>query len=151
MRKTCCLVAVLLLAASLLPTQAQNSGDSQACQGSTIDNQGADVAKMSRAFLAKLQAAVHDGNKTKVASMVSYPLMVIQGSRRTRIKTKSEFLARYDTLFDAHVQSAIAKQSANCLFGNYQGAMIGNGEVWFSQQQEGSMKIITVNPTASSQ
>lgn len=151
MRKTCCLAGLLFVAGSLFPVQAQNASDPQACPGSTIDNQGADVAKMSRAFLAELQTAVHDGDKTKVASVISYPLMVIHGSRRTRIKTKTEFLAKYDTIFDANVQKAIAQQSAKCLFGNYQGAMIGNGEVWFSQQQDGSMKIITVNSTASSQ
>jgi hypothetical protein len=49
------------------------------------------------------------------------------------------------------VRQAIGQQSAKCLFGNYQGAMIGNGEVWFSQQQRGGMKIITVNPTAGPQ
>ncbi len=151
MTKTCWLAGILLLAGSLLPAQAQNASDTQACPGSTVDNQGADIAKMSRAFLAELQTAVHEGDKTKVASMISYPLMVIHGSRRTRIKTKSEFLARYDTIFDAHVQKAIAQQSAQCLFGNYQGAMIGDGELWFAQQPDGAMKIITVNPTAGSQ
>ena len=135
----------------MLWAQTQKPSDSPACPGTTVDNQGANVAKLSRAFLAQLQTAVHEGDKTKVASMASYPLLVIHGGRKTRIKTKAEFLAKYDTIFDAHVQKAIAQQSARCLFGNYQGAMIGDGELWFAQQQDGVMKIITVNSSAGSQ
>jgi hypothetical protein len=150
MRKICLAVGIVLVAGALLSAQAKNAAQSQACQGSTVDNQGADFAQKSRAFLAELQTAVHDGDKNKVASVISYPLLVIHGSHRTRIKTKAQFIAEFNTIFDPHVQKAIAQQSAQCLFGNYQGAMIGNGEVWFSQQPNGTMKIITVNPTASS-
>jgi hypothetical protein len=134
-----------------LPLHSQNTTDSQTCQGSTVDDQGAEVAQKSRAFLATLQAAAAKNDKSAVASMISYPVMVIHGARRTRIKTKAEFLAKYDTIFNSHVLQSIAQQSAKCLFGNYQGAMIGTGEVWFSEQQNGTMKIITVNPTAGSQ
>jgi hypothetical protein len=80
--------------------------------------------------------------------MISFPLLVIHGERRTSIRSKTQFLRQYDTIFDANVRQAIARQSARCLFGNYQGTMIGNGEVWFSQQANGAMKIITVNPGA---
>ena len=151
MRKTYGLIGILLIAGAWLSAQAQNVPDSQACEGSTADNQGADFAQKSRAFLAALQTAIHDGDKTKVASMVSYPVMVIHGGQKTRVKTKSQLIAEYGSIFDAHVLQAIAQQTAKCLFGNYQGAMIGNGEVWFSPQQDGAMKIITVNPTAGRQ
>ncbi len=142
--------ALLLSLAVALPASAQSSSDTQACQGSTVDLQGADVAKKSRAFLADLQSAVKSGNRNKVATMVSYPLLVIHGGRKTRIKTKAAFLSSYDTIFDEHVRKAVAQQTSKCLFGNYQGAMIGNGEVWFSEQANGTMKIISVNTGAGS-
>ncbi len=142
--------ALLLSFAVALPASGQSSSDTQACQGSTVDLQGADVAKKSRAFLAELQSAVKSDNKSRVAAMVSYPLLVIHGSRKTRIKTKAAFLSSYDTIFDEHVRKAVAQQTSKCLFGNYQGAMIGNGEVWFSEQANGTMKIISVNPGAGS-
>jgi hypothetical protein len=146
-----CLAGALLLALAIsLPASAQSSPDAQSCQGSTVDLQGADVAKKSRAFLAGLQQAVSSGNKIKVAAMVSYPLLVIRGSRKTYIKTKAAFLSSYGTIFDEHVRKAVAQQTSKCLFGNYQGAMIGNGEVWFSEQANGTMKIISVNPNAGS-
>jgi len=141
---------LLLLVWTLLPVQAQTAAETQPCPGSTVDLQGADVARKSRAFLAELQTAVKNGDRDKIASMISYPLLVIHGSRKARITSQAQFLSHYDTIFDAHVRQTIAQQSARCLFGNYQGAMIGNGEVWFSEQQNGSMKIITVNPAAGS-
>jgi hypothetical protein len=145
------LAVLVLLGGTLLAAQAQTAASSQPCPGSTVDLQGADVARRSRAFLSELQTAVSQGDKAQVAAMVSYPVLVIQGGRKTRIKTKAEFLSQYDAIFDAHVRQAIAHQSARCLFGNYQGAMIGDGEVWFSEQPNGTMKIVTVNLTAGSQ
>lgn len=145
------LVGLLLLVWTALPVRAQTTPDSQACQDSTVDLQGADFAQKSRTFLSGLQSAVKAEDKAKVAAMISYPVLVIHGSRRTHIKTKAEFLNQYDAIFDAQVRQAIAQQSAKCLFGNYQGAMIGDGEVWFREQQNGTMKIVTVNSTAGSQ
>jgi len=130
--------------------RAQTTPDSQACKGSTVDLQGADFAQKSRAFLSDLQDAVKSEDKAKVAAMISYPLLVIHGDRKTRVKTKVEFLNQYETIFDAHVRQAIAQQSAKCLFGNYQGAMIGDGEVWFRERPNGTMKIVTVNSSVVS-
>lgn len=140
----------LLLVWMAQPVRAQTTPDSQACKGSTVDQQGADFAQKSRAFLTELQNAVKAEDKAKVAAMIAYPLLVIHGDRKTRIKSKAEFLSQYATIFDAHVRQAIAQQSAKCLFGNYQGAMIGNGEVWFREQPDGTMKIVTVNSTTAS-
>jgi hypothetical protein len=145
------MVGLLLLVWTALPVRAQSTPDSEACKGSTVDLQGADFAQKSRTFLSELQNAVKAEDKAKVAAMISYPLLVIDGSRKTHIKTKAEFLNQYDAIFEAHVRQAIARQSAKCLFGNYQGAMIGDGEVWFREQQNGTMKIVTVNSTAGSQ
>jgi hypothetical protein len=146
---TALLASVLAVAQTQAPPQGTH--DPEDCKGSTVDEQGAKVAKASRAFLAELQTAVGSGDRNKVASMISYPFLVIQGIQRTKVKTKAEFLAQYDAIFDDHVRRAIAQQSAKCLFGNYQGTMIGTGEVWFSERPHGSMKIITVNSSAAAQ
>lgn len=145
------LVGMLLLFANATALHAQTAPAKQDCQGSTVDDQGAGVAAKSRTFLAELQAAVSKGDKAKVAGMISYPLLVIHSSSKTRIRTEEQFLSRYDSIFDAHVRQAIAQQSAKCLFGNYQGTMIGDGEVWYREQDSGGMKIVTVNTGAGSQ
>lgn len=145
------LVGVLLLIVHAPALHAQATPPKRDCQGSTVDSQGEDVARKSRAFLAELQAAVHKGDKAKVAGLISYPLLVIHGSNKTRVRTQAQFLNRYDSIFDAHVRQAIAQQSAECLFGNYQGTMIGDGEIWYREQESGAMKIITVNTSTSVQ
>jgi len=140
--------AVILIA---LPARAQSAQEAQGCQNSTADQLGQDVAKKTRAFLAELQADVAKGDKATVASMISYPLLVIRNSGKTRVRTEAQFLSQYDNIFDAHVRRAIANQSAKCLFGNYQGTMIGDGEVWYREQDNGPMKIITVNTSTGKQ
>jgi hypothetical protein len=57
-------------------------------------------------------------------------------------------LARYDDIFSDRIRTAILQQSSHCLFGNANGEMIGRGEVWFSEMQDGTVKIITVNGSA---
>ena len=139
-------VAVMLCGlVSLQPLHAQAE---QPCEGSTVDTQGAKTAKAARAFLTQLQTAVQANDKDKIAGMISYPLNVIHGDKRARIRDKQTFLARYDNIFDEHIRQTILKQSPRCLFGNANGEMIGNGEVWFSEMGDGTVKIITVNPSA---
>jgi len=150
MRRSILLASLLCGAANpLLFAQPANSAET--CDGSTVDTQGAETAKSARAFLAELQTAVKANDKDKIAGMISFPVNVILGGKRTRIREKSVFLAHYDTLMNAHVRQAILKQSAHCLFGNANGEMVGNGEVWFSELGDGSVKIITINPSAGSQ
>jgi hypothetical protein len=127
--------------------RAQSTSDEK-CDGSTVDLQGPKTAKAARAFLADVQAAVQANDKEKIAGMISYPLNFIHGGKRVRIRDKQTFLARYDTIFDEHIRTTILRQSSHCLFGNANGEMIGNGEVWFSEMGDGSVKIITVNPSA---
>jgi len=143
--------AGLLFLCASVALRAQTTPAKQDCPGSTVDLQGEEVARKSRTFLAELQAAVGKGEKAKVAGMISYPLLVIHSSSKARVRTETQFLSQYDSIFDAHVRQAIAQQSEKCLFGNYQGTMIGDGEVWYREQASGAMKIVTVNTSAGSQ
>jgi hypothetical protein len=140
--------ASLLLLCANVALRAQTTPAKRGCPGSTVDPQGEEVARKSRTFLAELQAAVSQGNKAQVAEMISYPLLVIHSSSKARVRTEAQFLTQYDSIFDAHVRQAIAQQTAKCLFGNYQGTMIGDGEVWYREQASGAMKIVTVNTSA---
>jgi hypothetical protein len=143
--------AGLLVLCANVALRAQTTPAKQDCPGSTVDLQGEETARKSRAFLAELQAAVSTGDKTTVAGMISYPLLVIYSSSKARVRTEAQFLSHYDSIFDAHVRKAIAQQTAKCLFGNYQGTMIGDGEVWYREQASGAMKIVTVNTSAGRQ
>lgn len=139
---------LISLTFTLFPVVARPASQGNGCQGSTVDILGPGVAKKYRAFLSDLKVAVGNGEKTKVASMISYPLLFIHGGRKTHVRDKAAFLNGYNTIFTAHVRQTIAQQSEKCLFGNDTGAMVGTGEVWFTELTNGSVKIITVNSTA---
>lgn len=148
------LASSLLLLSTLAMSSwvsAQTKNENNACGGSsTVDAMGPETAKLSREFLARLQSAVRANDKRQIAGMISYPLLVIRSGRRSRIQQRNTFLANYDQIFSAPIRHAILQQSPQCLFGNDRGAMVGNGEVWFTEEQGGGMKIITINESASS-
>jgi hypothetical protein len=139
-----------MVCAAPLPFEGQADGGTQACGGnSTVDALGEKTATSARAFLAQLQAAVQSNNKEQIAEMISYPLLVLQSGKKTHIQKKQAFLANYKLIFTDPVRDAILHQTAQCLFGNSSGAMVGNGELWFDEQAPDQWKIITINESAS--
>ena len=141
---------LVMLCAGPLQLEGQVDGGKQACGGnSTVDALGAKTAAGARAFLAQLQAAVQSNNKEQIAEMIGYPLLVLSSVKRTRIAKKQAFLANYSLIFTDPVRDAILHQTAQCLFGNSSGAMVGNGEVWFVEQAPDQWKIVTINESAT--
>ena len=115
------------------------------CGNSTVEEFSPSLGPKARAFLAALSAAVKAGDKQKVAAMVQYPLYVNTGKLRRLVRSRSEFAMDYDRIFTPAVRKAIERQVPECLFANWQGVMIGHGEVWFEEQKNGGMRIKTVN------
>ena len=110
---------------------------------------GEKTATSARAFLAQLQAAVQSNNKEAIAGMISYPLLVLRSGKRTHEQKPQAFLANYSLIFTDPVRDAVLHQTAQCLFGNSSGAMVGNGAVWFREEGPGQWKIITINESAT--
>lgn len=97
-------------------------------------------------FLAELQEAVARDERERVASMVSFPMRLNSGRGRTLVRNRRDFLRRYGRIFNAKVRAALARQDEPGLFVNYQGVMVGNGEIWFAPVGRGArLKVITVN------
>ena len=109
------------------------------------------------AFLAKFQDALKSNDHDAVASLVNYPLRTTPHN----IRSRAQLLANFDRIFTSAVRRAILKATADDVWGNYQGFMIGGGVIWFdgiiprNEQPDLSapdywkkypFKIITVNP-----
>jgi len=62
-------------------------------------------------------------------AMVSYPLGTTTSGT---VKNMIECRDRYARIFNQKVVDAIDRQRFETLFANYQGVMIGRGEVWIS-------------------
>jgi hypothetical protein len=86
----------------------------------------------SAQFLATLQDAVKSGQPKAVATLVIFPLRVYHGRKTARIKDAQAFVHDYPHIFTTDVTRAVLAQKPGDLFHNWQGAMIGNGQVWFS-------------------
>jgi hypothetical protein len=107
------------------------------------------------AFLAKFQNALKRDDRPAVASLVHYPLLVTAGGRK-QIRSRAELLTKFDSIFNPPVRAAILKATADDVWGNSHGFMIGRGVIWFdgivprNQRAAGHanypLRLITVNP-----
>lgn len=102
-------------------------------------------------FFTKLKKAVGDGDKETVASMIDYPFQARIKRKAMKIRDQKHFVADYDQIVTSKVKDAVAKQTYATLFANWQGVMIGDGEVWFDDIcsddscKQQTVKIIAIN------
>ncbi|OLE54511.1 MAG: hypothetical protein AUG51_07955 [Acidobacteria bacterium 13_1_20CM_3_53_8] len=119
---------------------------SSAQQTGRYEVAGIDNAAAAESFFYKLQRAVAEDNRAKVASMIDYPIFVRVAGRRIRLRRKVDLLGRYNLVFNHGVRQALARQRVSELFVNWQGVMIGDGEIWFNQMPNSSaFKITAIN------
>jgi hypothetical protein len=108
------------------------------------------------AFLAKFQDALKQNDHAAVAALVNYPLLATP-DKKIHIRSRAQLLANYDSVFNPEVRAAILKATADDVWGNSRGFMVGRGVIWFdaivpaSQSAPGNakknpFKIISVNP-----
>jgi hypothetical protein len=90
-------------------------------------------------FLASLQDAIRTENPNQVAVLVKFPLRVGYPSKQSarplpavQVRNAAELVRRYSEIFTPEVRAAVLAQSPDTLFRNWQGAMVGNGELWFT-------------------
>ncbi|BBH24881.1 hypothetical protein Back11_62260 [Paenibacillus baekrokdamisoli] len=104
-------------------------------------------AKAFDTMFEAVQAAVAKDDKETVAANILYPLRVNGTGSAMKVENKEEFLKQYDMIFTAPVKQALAQQKIDSLFVNYQGVMVGNGEIWFGGDIAAPQKlgIITIN------
>lgn len=131
-------LAVLLLSS---PVFAQSAAD----MDKSLD-QLFGAHKPYAEFFTKLQTAIAAGDKATVAGLVDYPFQARIGDKAVKIRDAAHFIADYDRVITAKVKAAVAKQTYATLFANWQGVMIGDGEIWFSGVGDGKqVKIIAIN------
>lgn len=90
---------------------------------------------------------VADGNKEGVEKYIIYPLRINTPKEKTTIKTKKEFIKNYDAIFTDKVKTVLENQKVKDLFVNYQGVMVGDGQIWFGAGDKDPSKygIIAIN------
>jgi hypothetical protein len=101
--------------------------------------------ELARAFLVALQKAVASDDRRKVASMIRYPIVAWAQGQNVLFKTPASLAASYELIFTAALKKTIADARTECLFTNWKGVMIHDGEIWMGARSKGDLQIIAIN------
>lgn len=88
-------------------------------------------------FLVRFKGWVSNNETDSIAAHVRFPLK--------NAANITAFTKHYPQLFNSKVKNSIAAQRLDRIFRNSQGAMIGNGAVWFTEDKDKYL-VIAVNP-----
>ncbi|HEY9721256.1 MAG TPA: hypothetical protein V6D47_04535 [Oscillatoriaceae cyanobacterium] len=86
--------------------------------------------------------AVRRGDRRTVSALVAYPLTVKAPAGILTLHTPGDLIRNYGRVFTPAMRQAIDKSVPALLSANYEGAMLGNGAVWFNAQG----RISAINP-----
>lgn len=95
-------------------------------------------------FYGKLQKWMSKGNKEAIARHVQYPLRVNKDGQSHFVANDKQFVAEYEQIMTERVRHALQQQDVKQAFVNYQGVMVGNGELWLRQNGD-KFVIVAVN------
>ena len=77
--------------------------------------------------------AVLRGGKEEAAKYVGFPLSFSVNNKSKTVFNRVAFLRYYDDIFTKSFLETIAKGTPHHMFSNWQGIMMGDGEVWFDE------------------
>ena len=104
-------------------------------------------------FLPKLRAAFERNDRRAIIKLVGLPLRVNFKSGSQVYQDHRSVERDFDRIFTAKVRQAVLGQKPDSLFVRDQGAMVGDGELWFRETcpnsactPAGSVRIVAVNP-----
>jgi hypothetical protein len=96
-------------------------------------------------FVAKMRSAANKTDRSALVALVRFPFTTYDNGRpKVTYHRPQELLRDFNWVFTAKVLKAMRQAEYSRLFVNAQGAMIGNGEVWFDQRPDG-VKIKAIN------
>jgi hypothetical protein len=91
-----------------------------------------DKYQIYESFYYKLTKSILNKDIKAVASMNLYPLRVNSKSGNLLIKSKEEFIAKYDSIVTDKIFNAVKLEKFETLFANSTGMHIGDGDIWFT-------------------
>jgi len=140
-----------LLLLLIVPTVSPSQSSAKPCerdQSPPMFSVAGSSEEVARAFLVALQKAVASDDRRKVASMIRYPIVAWARDRSVLFKTPASLVASYELIFTAALKKTIAEARTECLFTNWKGVMIHDGEIWMGARSKGDLQIITINRPA---
>ena len=85
-----------------------------------------------RAVIEGFQTAVRAGDGAAAAAFVNFPIELEVAGERRIVRDAAEFAAHFDAIVTPEIAAAVADEPLSEMMLNYQGVMLGQGEVWVS-------------------
>lgn len=81
-----------------------------------------------------------------LSTLVNYPI-IIKGSEDVELQNEKELVEYGSKLITPKLKQSLESTPAKLMFSNYNGIMLGDGyyNIWFSQMEDGTYKIIGIN------
>lgn len=83
-------------------------------------------------WFKNLQLLIVQNQREKVANLVHYPLNIMIEKREMKVRSKKEFLSKYNSLITSEVKNVIINQKIKDLTVTSEGVMIGTGQMWIN-------------------
>lgn len=100
-------------------------------------------------FMKRVKTAILTKDKQWLANNIHYPIKVhLEGTNEILIKGKNQLLENYDAIFYPAFVEKIKSLCTCNLFNNWQGIMLGDGQIWIESNSEETPEglwIITLN------
>jgi hypothetical protein len=100
-------------------------------------------------FMKLVKSSVLNGDKEWIANHISYPIKTnIFKNKAITIKNKRQLIAHFDQIFHQEFKDMIKSFCVCNMFNNYQGVMLGRGQIWVNNQPDSSEEKFNYTITA---
>lgn len=86
---------------------------------------------------------IKNNDKENLAELIHYPITPWTNPENGVIKDKQQFIEFYNQIITEDIKKSIVETDLNNIFSNWQGSMLGNGELWFSKITDSEGYFIT--------
>jgi hypothetical protein len=101
------------------------------------------VTDADKKFLSEIVGALQKKDSAWIAAHMVYPLSVAVSNRTRIVKSKEEFAPILERQLTDKLRTNIIDLAREPLFKNWQGTMLGDGVLWFTQYQRAGDKAWT--------
>jgi hypothetical protein len=123
-----------------------------ACTIRAERREGCTINASDKAFFEQIRNAILKDDIDWLANSITYPIVLRPNGRKIAVSNKRDLKKRAKLILNEHLKSLVSTQYPDTLFKNWQGVMIGDGEIWFSevvdkeQEKQGWVfRIIAIN------
>lgn len=80
----------------------------------------------------KIKKFIELEDKEEVADLVMFPVTFMENDKYIKVYNRKQFIENYDKIITDDIKSAVSTSTYKDIFSSWRGAMLGNGEVWFT-------------------